>query len=151
MINSEQIKNLTLECFDTFENKDDLFLVDIRVLPGNIIQVFIDSDKSIDISDCIKVSRYIESKLDRETEDFELNVSSYGLDQSIFMPRQFKKFINKTFRFVLNNNEDFNANIKAVDTEKLFVATIPKRKKDISEEKTILISEINKAKLIITF
>lgn len=151
MIHAEQIKQLILECFDTLENKEELFIVEVRVQPGNIIQVFIDSDKSIDISDCIRVSRYIESKLDREIEDFELNVSSYGLDQSIFMPRQFKKFINKTLRFVLNNNEDFNAKINAVSNEQLFVTTVPKKKKDISEEKTILITEINKAKLIITF
>lgn len=151
MIHAEQIKQLILECFDTLENKEELFIVEVRVQPGNIIQVFIDSDKSIDISDCIRVSRYIESKLDREIEDFELNVSSYGLDQSFFMPRQFKKFINETFRFVLNNNEDFNAKINAVSNEQLFVTTVPKKKKDISEEKTILISEINKAKLIITF
>lgn len=151
MIYVEQIKKLILECFDTLENKEELFIVEVRVQPGNIIQVFIDSDKSIDISDCIRVSRYIESKLDREIEDFELNVSSYGLDQSIFMPRQFKKFINKTLRFVLNNNEDFNAKINAVSNEQLFVTTVPKKKKDISEDKTILITEINKAKLIITF
>ena len=48
-------------------------------------------------------------------------------------------------------NEDFNAKINAVSNEQLFVTTVPKKKKDISEEKTILISEINKAKLIITF
>lgn len=151
MIHTEQIKKLTLECIETLENKEELFIADIRVQAGNIIQVFIDSDNSIDISDCIKVSRFIESNLDREVEDFELNVSSYGLDQTIFMPRQFQKYINKTVRFVLNNNDDFNADIISVESDKLFVKTVPKKKKDISEEKTIQISEISKAKLIITF
>ncbi len=151
MIHTEHIQKLVTECFETLENKEELFIADVRVQAGNVIQVFIDSDSSIDISDCIKVSKYIESKLDRDIEDFELNVSSYGLDQTIFMPRQFKKHIKRFVRFVLNNNDDFNAEIVSVDSDKIFVKTVPKKKKDISEEKTILISEINKAKLIITF
>lgn len=151
MIHKEQIEKLTLECIETFEHKAELFIVEITVNASNTIRVFVDSDSSIDISDCIKISRHIESNLDREVEDYELNVSSYGLDQSIIMMRQFKKHIGKSVHFVLLNKEDFTAEIISAESETLVVKTIPKKKKEERVEKTFLLSDILKAKLIITF
>lgn len=151
MIHSEQIEKLVLERIESLDNKEELFIVDIRVQPGNIINVFIDSDRSIDISDCVKISRHIESNLNREVEDYELTVSSYGLDQSIIMPRQFKKHIGRTVRFVMQDKEDFNAEILSVDENLISVKTVPKKKKELASEKTISIDKINKAKLVITF
>jgi ribosome maturation factor RimP len=151
MIHKEQIEKLALECIENFEHKEDIFIVDIHVSLSNSIQVFVDSDKSIDISDCIKISRHIESNLDREKEDFELNVSSYGLDQSLKMIRQFKKYIDRDIRFVLKNNEDFKATLISIEDETLHLFIKPKKKKELGIEKTVQLSEIQKAKLIITF
>ena len=151
MIYKEQIEKLALESIETFDHKEDIFIVDIHVNSGNIIQVFVDSDKSIDISDCIKISRHIESNLDREKEDFGLNVSSYGLDQTIKMIRQYKKHIGRDIRFVLKNNEDFKATLISIDGETLNVLIKPKKKKELGIEKTFNIDEIQKAKIIITF
>ena len=58
----------------------DRFLVDLTIKSGNRILVFIDSDTSVLIEHCISLSKFIESHLDRDIEDFELNVSSSGLD-----------------------------------------------------------------------
>lgn len=151
MIHSEQIEKLVLERIESLDNKDELFIVDIRVQSGNIITVFIDSDRSIDISDCVKISRHIESNLNRDVEDYELTVSSYGLDQSIIMSRQFKKHIGRTVRFVMHDKEDFNAEILSVEENLVSVKTVPKKKKELAVEKTISITNINKAKLVITF
>jgi ribosome maturation factor RimP len=66
----------------------DKFLVEIFIKPINRIFIFIDGDHGVTISDCVALSRFIESKYDRETTDFELNVSSSGADQPIRLPRQ---------------------------------------------------------------
>src|SRR5690554_3893892 len=55
------------------------YLVDVRVEGGNAITIEIDNDEGVDIDDCAALSRHLESKLDRDTEDFELTVTSAGL------------------------------------------------------------------------
>lgn len=68
-----------------------MFLVDVAVKPGNHITVFIDSLKGVTIDECKAVSKFVESKLDREMEDFDLEVSSPGLDNPLKLPLQFVK------------------------------------------------------------
>lgn len=71
------------------------FVVDVRCKEGNMIKVFLDNDKSTSIEDCIALSRHLESQLDREVEDFQLDVSSPGLDQPLQMLRQYIKNIGR--------------------------------------------------------
>ena len=74
MITKDIISDLTNEALAD----SDRFLVDVKVKPGNVIEVYIDSDTAVNIDNCVEVSRYIESKLDRDVEDYELNVMSYA-------------------------------------------------------------------------
>jgi ribosome maturation factor RimP len=78
----------------------ELFLVDVAVKPGNHITVFIDSLKGVTIDECKAVSRFLESKLDRETEDFDMEVSSPGLDNPLKLPVQFVKNIGRYLEVV---------------------------------------------------
>jgi ribosome maturation factor RimP len=87
MINSTQIRDL----LDSELEKRELFLVEVVVRPGNKIALFIDSMKGITLDECSMVSKFLESRLDRENEDFELEVSSPGLDKPLKLPVQFEK------------------------------------------------------------
>lgn len=99
MIKEEYIKSLAAEHLkDT--NK---FIVSVKVKPGNKIMVFIDADSNVSISDCIQLSRFIESHLDREKEDFDLEVSSAGIDFPLSMERQYKKNIGKDVKVTLTD------------------------------------------------
>ena len=91
MIDKNKIEDLVAEAINTLEKKDEVFVGAILVKPNNTIHVFIDSDTSVSIDDCVKVSKYVEKHLDRDEEDFELNVSSFGLDQALILPRQYIK------------------------------------------------------------
>ena len=74
MIDKVVIENLVTECLaDT-----DCFLVDVKISPSNQIVVEIDSDTIVDIDLCVKISRHIDENMDREVEDFELEVGSCG-------------------------------------------------------------------------
>ncbi len=79
MINRNQIIAWAEEALEG----TDRFVVDVLVRDGNVILVFLDADSALTIAHCIEVSRFIESKLDRDEEDFELRVSSAGLDQPL--------------------------------------------------------------------
>lgn len=72
----EKVKKLLDEAL---EADNSLFLIDFSIGQGNVIKVVIDGDNGVSINDCISVSRAIEHNLDREEEDFSLEVTSYGI------------------------------------------------------------------------
>ena len=63
---------------DSLQKRKDIFLIDFEILAGNKIRIVIDGDDGVLVEDCMFVSRAIEHNLDRETEDFSLEVSSAG-------------------------------------------------------------------------
>jgi len=98
MISKERIAELANEHLEGTPN----YLVEIKVSRTNHIIVSIDNDGGgINIKDCVALSRHIEENLDREKEDFELEVSSHGIGQPLLMLRQYKKNIGRTVQVVL--------------------------------------------------
>lgn len=131
----------------------DKFVVDIMVQPTNRISVYLDSDTSLTIHDCQEISRSIESRLDREKEDFDLTVSSAGLDRPVKLLRQFRKIIGKKIELFRNDGKEITGTLVKADENSLELEyEVKKQKKEIIRE-TILIplSEIKTAKLIIKF
>ena len=115
MITAKQITEIVNENLEGSE----LFLVDVKIRPGNNISVFIDSDTNVSIGDCAALSRFIESKLDRETEDFELEVSSAGLDEPIKLHRQYLKHIGSDLKITTLDGNIFTAALLGTDKHKI--------------------------------
>ena len=80
---------------DALDEREDLFLIDFTIGTGNKIHVVIDGDKGVTVSDCISISRAIEHNLDREQEDFSLEVMSYGAASPLLKARQYVKNIGR--------------------------------------------------------
>lgn len=99
MINRKKIERLIEEGLAG----TDRFLVELNMNEANHIQVYIDSDTQLGISHCVDLSRLIESNLDREEADFELNVSSAGLDMPLRKKRQYFKYIGKLIKVKLKD------------------------------------------------
>ncbi|MFZ4401536.1 MAG: ribosome assembly cofactor RimP [Bacteroidales bacterium] len=152
MISKQKIADLIEEyLFGT-----DKFLVEFSVSTSNHIIVFIDGDNGVTITDCIALSRKIESNLDRETEDFELNVSSAGLDLGLRVNRQYVKNTGRTVDVKLNDNTKITGVIKAVDEQSITLELLPGKKKKKSDEitelsKIIDFKDIKETKVVITF
>lgn len=87
MITEDRIRTLAEEKIEG----TDLFIVNVSVRPGNKIEVLLDRDSGLTIDDCKSVSRHIEKSLDRETEDFSLDVSSPGVGRPLLVRRQYFK------------------------------------------------------------
>ncbi len=100
MIDKKKIGKLV----NTVTDGSSLFVVEIKIGSDNNISVIIDGDQGVTISQCVDVSRAVEGNLDREIEDFELSVSSYGIDQPILMLRQYQKYIDKPIQLHLNDD-----------------------------------------------
>lgn len=151
MITEGQIKKLIDEKLDEL----GLFLVEIKIKPGNNIMVFIDGDKDVTIKECVKISRQIESNLDRETEDFELQVSSAGLDQPYKVIKQYVKNIGKEVTIVTKEGEKYTGKLASANEEYVEIIVAP-TKKELKEKKEnqvfkFKIENIKETKSVISF
>lgn len=144
MISKEKIENIVNE----YLQNSPLFLVDVKIIKSNKITVTIDGDKGVIVDDCVNLSREIEKNMNRDEEDFELTVTSFGLEESFNMIRQYKKNVGEMVEVSLLDKEKVIGVMKEADDEKILV-----EKKVKKEIETILISykDISKTKLIIKF
>ncbi len=153
MIAKETIEQIANEKLTSGE----IFLVDIKVSRANCIEVFIDSERGINIADCADLSRFIEERLDREREDFELNVSSAGLDQPLKVVRQYHKNIGREVKVRTKTGvEMIGTIVEASETE--FIIERQSKEKDskgkrvlVTERDTIAFADVQSTKLEIKF
>ncbi len=99
------------------EERQDLFLIDFDVLPDNSIKIVIDGDNGVLVEDCIFISRAIEHNLDREEQDFSLEVTSAGATSPLNHNRQYKKNIGRTVGVKAINDQKFEAKLTQADDE----------------------------------
>ncbi len=143
-------KLYVLNVIDTALSGSDKFLVDLKISTDNRINVAIDGDNGITIDDCIELSRTIENSLDRDEEDFELNVASAGLDQPLKLKRQYRKNIGRDLTVTTFDGETFEGCLIDSDDERILLKPAGKKNKD-SEPVRIAHSDIKTAKQIINF
>ena len=123
MINKDQIAALCEEALAP----TDRFLVDVKVKPQNVIEVYVDSDTAVSIEHCMELSRFIESKLDRDIEDFELSVLSWGLSGALKMDRQLQKYVGKDVEVKAKELGKLQGKLVSFDDEKVEIAPAPKK------------------------
>jgi ribosome maturation factor RimP len=132
--------------------------VDVTVSPDNRIVVEIDHAEGVWIEDCVELSRFIESKLDREKEDFELEVGSAGIGQPFKVLQQYINHIGMDVEVLKNDGLKLAGILKDADEEH-FTVTISKkvklegekRPKMVDEDVTFAYNEIKYTKYLINF
>lgn len=129
----------------------DIILVDIQVSSSNSIKVFLDAEEGISISDCVKISRSIEGQLDRDKEDFDLEVSSYGLFSPFKILMHYQKNIGKEVEIYLNEGKNFKGILNKIESDKdgsiESIEIVQKKKKKLEgKKKKIEVEEIIKVK-----
>lgn len=154
MIETEKIRALVAEHIEG----SDLFLVDLQISTSNKISVIIDSWTSVTIDDCVALSRKIEGSLDRDEEDFALEISSAGLDHPFAVLDQYKKNRGKnveviTLDGIKTKGKLLSVNGDGVELEiEKKVKLEGKKKKEIVVEKTsFLLNNIKSTKVEISF
>jgi ribosome maturation factor RimP len=137
--------------------KRGLFLVEVTVSAGNRITVHADSMKGITIEECIGVSRFIESRFNRETEDYELEVSSPGLDNPLKQPEQYQKNLGRwldvvTFDGLKTTGKLVNASEGSITLEIESIEKDDRTRKKVVVKKLLekRMNEIKAAKIVIS-
>jgi ribosome maturation factor RimP len=148
MINEKLISKIVQLAFEG----TDKFLVEVKVRTGNRILVSVDSDTLLTIDDCASLSKFIESNLDRETEDFELSVSSPGIDMPYRNFRQYVKNIGRQVSVLTIEGIKHEGTLLAADENGMELMEVTKIKKVPTETKYhFLYSDIKETKEIIKF
>ncbi len=136
MIDKLQIRDIA----DDFLLNSDIFLVEVIIRPGNIIVVEIDSKEGVSIENCIALSKHIESKLDREAEDFELEVGSAGVTSPFKVTRQYEVNIGNEVEVLTKGGQKITGVLKNCD-DMAFTVTITKMEKPEGAKRKIAVEE----------
>ena len=136
----------------------DYFLVEVTVSPDDKIVVEIDHAEGVWIEDCVELSRYIESKLTREEEDYELEVGSAGIGQPFKVLQQYYIHIGQEVEVLTTDGRKLAGILKDADEEK-FTVTVQKkvklegakRPKLVEEDETFTYEQIKYTKYLISF
>jgi ribosome maturation factor RimP len=142
---------------EALEERPSLFLIDLSIGSGNKITVTLDGDNGVNLQDCIDVSRAIEHNLDREEEDFSLEVASAGATSPLKFPRQFRKNLGRTLK-VRTETQEIEAEITEANEEFIVLewkAREPKQvgkgKETVSKKAEISYKDIKEAVVVIKF
>ena len=134
------------------------YLVDVTIKPGNYIVVEIDSDDSVSIYDCVALSQYIEAHLDRDVEDYELEVGSAGITSPFKVLRQYQKNIGNEVEMLLKSGSKKVGVLTAVDLSGATISVEKKVKPEgakcpvmVTEEEKYPFEEIKYTKYLIRF
>ena len=137
--------------------RSDLFLIDFSIDSNNHIKVVIDGDNGVLVEDCMFISRAIEHNLDREEEDFSLEVMSAGATAPLVHNRQYKKNLKRTLEVRTNSDKIEGILAEATDdTITLQWKTrepkpVGKGKVTVKKEANIAYKDIVEAKVMIKF
>lgn len=126
MIDKNVVKNLVEEWLTGRE----YFLVDVVVSPDDKITVEIDHSDGVYINDCVELSKFIEDRLDREQEDYELEVGSAGLGQPFKVEQQYHNFIGEPVEVLTADGKKVRGVLKSVEGREFTVAVSEKVKQE---------------------
>ena len=150
-----KVKTLLDNCI---EERTDLFVIDFDVKDNNAIKVVIDGDNGVLVEDCMFVSRAIEHNLDREEEDFSLEVTSAGATTPMSHKRQYKKNIGRTVDIKATNNQKFEALLADANEDGITLTwktrepkPVGKGKVTVQKEAKLTYNDIIEAKVKIKF
>ena len=151
-------KKTVCQIVDEWLEGKEYFLVEVTISPDDKIVVEIDHKEGVWIEDCVELSRYIESKLNREDEDYELEVGSAGIGQSFKVLQQYINHIGKEVEVLRKDGRKLCGVLKTAD-EQHFTVTVEKKVKPegakrptlVEEDETLAYDEIKYTKYLISF
>ena len=134
------------------------FLVDVNVAPGNVISVEIDNKEGVDIERCEKLHRFIEAHLDRDVEDYELEVGSAGITAPFKVVAQYRKNVGNEVETLTTDGRKLTGVLDRCDDEGFVLSVVKKvkpegakRKIEVTEEVPLKYNEVKYTKYLIRF
>jgi ribosome maturation factor RimP len=131
-------KNKVIALVEEAIADSNIFLVDVSVGAGNKIIILADSLDGLSIDDCVRINRFIEANLDREIEDYELEVSSPGIGQNFKVVGQYRKAINRTVEVSLIDGRSYTGILSEVNLTGIDLEVEEKVKQEGQKKKQVV-------------
>lgn len=142
---------------EAIEENESLFLIDLSIEEGGKIKIIVDGDQGVPLSECIRISRHVEGNLDRDTEDFSLEVSSPNITEPLVNKRQYNKNLGRTLK-VKTAEGEFEGKLAEIVEEGILLQwkarepkPVGKGKVTVEKTKTLRFEDIQEAKVKIIF
>jgi len=143
---------------EALSERTSLFLIDLTITDAFKVMVALDGDSGVQLQDCIDVSRAIESNLDREEQDFSLEVASVGIGSPLKMVRQYKKNVGRMLIVKLQDNQTIEAKLTEANDDYITLSwearepkKVGKGKETVKKVKEIPYTEIKEAIVTVIF
>ncbi|MDO6490261.1 MAG: ribosome assembly cofactor RimP [Cellulophaga sp.] len=135
-----------------------LFLIDFTITPDHKINIVLDGDNGVTLKDCVAVSRAIDHNLDREEQDFSVEVASAGASTPLVLPRQYTKNIGRKLEVKTIEGRNFEGELTAATEDTITLEwkareqkPVGKGKVTVQKKEEISFSDIKEAKVILKF
>ena len=151
-------KNKVCEVVNEWLQDKEYFLVEVNVAADNKITVEIDHKEGVWIEDCVELSRFVESRISRDVEDYELEVGSAGIGQPFKVLQQYLIHIGKEVEVLTREGKKLEGVLKDANEENMTLTIQKKvkpegakRPKLVEEDVTYTYSDIKYTKYLISF
>ena len=151
-------KNVVKKLVDEWLADKEYFLTDLTVSDDDRIVVEIDHKDGVWIDDCVELSRHIEAGLDRDSEDFELEVGSAGIAQPFKVLRQYEIHEGEKVETVLNDGSKIVGILSNVTPESFDITYKEKVKEEgmkrpklMERTRTVALADVKRTTLVIDF
>jgi len=98
-------------------SESESYLIDVTISRDNQIVITLDNDETVTLDECASLNQYINDHLDRDKEDFELEVGSAGLTAPLRTLRQYAKFEGETMEVMLRDGRKLRGTLGTADEE----------------------------------
>lgn len=142
---------------EALSENEMLFIVELKMDKNNKVSLVLDGDEGIPLSECIRVNKFIENNLDKEEEDYSLEVSSPNIAEPIKNIRQYNKNLGRILK-IKTETTKFEGKLVAIDNNDITLVwktrepkPIGKGKVTVKKEATISFEDIIETKVKIIF
>jgi ribosome maturation factor RimP len=150
-------ENVDLLLTEALLDKPSLFLIDLTITDAFKVIITLDDDDGVVLQDCIDISRVIDASLDREEQDYSLEVASAGVSSPLKKIRQYKKNIGRIL-IVKTNTENIEAELVEANDDFVVLSwnarepkKVGKGKETVEKTVKILYTDIKEAIVTVTF
>ncbi|MDR2362654.1 MAG: ribosome assembly cofactor RimP [Prevotellaceae bacterium] len=141
---------------DDYTTGEGLFLVSLKISADSVVEVVIDGPQGVNLDQCVVLSNRINAAFDRDVDNFELTVSSAGLNQPLRILPQYLKYIGQEVEIMLNTGKKLRVTLLDATPDTITVEYIQqckiegtKRKQTVHVTETYMLTEIKTTKPII--
>jgi ribosome maturation factor RimP len=155
------LKNMDKETIAALLNKKleelNLFLVELNISADHVITIYADGMENISVGQCTEIARYLRGELGEAADDFEMTVSSPGLDRPFVLQQQYQKNLGKSIEVLTKEGNKIEGKLNAVNEQEIVVNVFKKRnpknkalKPEVSNQLiTLELKDIKQAKKLI--